>query len=192
MRAKSQVKSSTVSISEFGYRLGPDRRRGMIMVAPLPGFRTALLQSWWGVPLIAWLPQAGYSQVDLADMTPRESDSLFVYASVGRTRPAHPHDFTEGWEDGLNLRLAFLYLPDGYWGGALALEHTGFIAPTGPFNPEIRLISIIPSLTWTIRSRWLAPYGQVGVGLLSQGTRRVRSALHRLCGRHGQPAAVRC
>ncbi len=144
------------------------------MAVPLPGFRTALLQSWWGVLLMAWLPQVGYAQVDVVDMTPRESDSLFVYMSVGQTRPAHPHDFAEGWEDGLNLRLAFLYLLDEHWGVALALEHTAFNAPTLLFNPEIRLFSIIPSLWWTLPSRRVAPYGRVGLGLLYQGTRRVR------------------
>ncbi len=144
------------------------------MAAPLPGFRTALLQSWWGVLLMAWLPQVGYAQVDVVDMTPRESDSLFVFMSVGQTRPAQPHDFAEGWEDAQNLRLAFLYLLDEHWGVALALEHTAFNAPTLRFNPEIRLFSIIPSLTWTLPSRRVAPYGRVGLGLLYQGTRRVR------------------
>ena len=144
------------------------------MAVPLPGFRTARLQSWWGVLLMAWLPQVGYAQVDVVDMTPRESDSLFVTMSVGQTRPAHPHDFAEGWEDAQNLRLAFLYLLDEHWGVALALEHTAFNAPTLLFNSEIRLFSIIPSLTWTLPSRRVAPYGRVGLGLLYQGTRRVR------------------
>ena len=142
------------------------------MAVPLPGFRA--LPSWWGVLLMAWLPQVGYAQVDLVDMTPRESDSLFVYMSVGQTLPAHPHDFAEGWEDAQNLRLAFLYLLDEHWGVALALEHTAFNAPTLLFNPEIRLFSIIPSLTWMLPSRRVAPYGRVGLGLLYQGTRRVR------------------
>lgn len=143
------------------------------MAVPL-GFRTARLQSWWGVLLMAWLPQVGYAQVEVVDMTPRESDSLFVYMSLGQTRPARPHDFAEGWEDAQNIRLAFLYLLDEHWGVALALEHTAFNAPTVLFNPEIRLFSIIPSLTWTLPSRRVAPYGRVGLGLLYQGTRRVQ------------------
>ncbi len=146
----------------------------MIMAVPLPGFRTARLQSWWGVLLMAGLAQVGYAQVDVVDMTPRESDSLFVYMSVGQTRPAQPHDFAEGWEDAQNIRLAFLYLLDEHWGVALALEHTAFKAPTLLLNPEIRLFSIIPSLTWTLPSRRVAPYGRVGLGLLYQGTRRVQ------------------
>ena len=146
----------------------------MIMAVSLPGFRTARLQSWWGVVLMAWLPLVGYAQVDVVDMTPRESDSLFVYMSVGQTQPAQPHDFAEGWEDAQNIRLAFLYLLDEHWGVALALEHTAFNAPTLLLNPEIRLFSIIPSLTWTLPSRRVAPYGRVGLGLLYQGTRRVQ------------------
>ena len=72
------------------------------------------------------------------------------------------------------MRLAIRYQFHATWSVAVALEHTGFNVGTLLTNPEIRLLTLISSLSFSPALRKVRPYGRLGVGFLSQGTRRVR------------------
>ncbi|MFQ5569399.1 MAG: hypothetical protein ACE5G0_06970 [Rhodothermales bacterium] len=139
-----------------------------------PPRRTLLLQVGQGLLLLALFPTAVCAQIDRFDTKPPESDALFAYLSIGRSKPTQPADFTDGWENGLNLRLAMLYQFHDNWGVEVAFEHTGFHGRALPFNPEIRLFTIIPSLSFSRAGSVVTPYGRLGIGYLLQGTRRVR------------------
>lgn len=141
---------------------------------PQPPRRTLLLRAGWGLLLLVLFPSVVCAQVERFDTTPSESDSLFAYLSIGLSKPTQPADFTDGWENGFNMRLAILYQFHDTWSVSIAFEHTGFHGRGLPFNPEIRLFTIIPSLSFSRAGSVVTPYGRLGIGYLSQGTRRVR------------------
>lgn len=136
--------------------------------------RTLFLRVGQGLLLLALFPPTLFAQIDRFDTTPPESDSLFAYLSIGLSNPTQPADFTDGWENALNLRLAILYQFHDSWSVAVAIEHTGFHGRGLPLNPEIRLVAVIPSLSFSRAGSVVTPYGRLGIGYLSQATRRLR------------------
>ncbi len=136
--------------------------------------RTPLLHAGLGMLLLTLFPLVVCAQVNLFDTTPPESDSLLVHLSIGQSKAAQPSDFADGWGSGLNLRLAVLYQFHETWSAAVAFEHAGFNGGDLPSNPEIRLFTIIPSLSFSRAGSVVTPYGRLGIGYLLQGTRRVQ------------------